>query len=313
MTPHLSYANVVRAADEIRSHVHQTPVFTCNLIDELLGASLFFKCENLQKAGAFKARGAVNAVFNLDAQSLERGVATHSSGNHGAALARAAQIRGVPAYIVVPENARQVKLDAIASYGGEITTCTPTLAAREATLRSVIARTGATEIHPYDNPDIICGQGTAGLELVEQVSRLDAMIVPVGGGGLLAGCGLVAAKTGITIYGAEPQMADDAHRSFHTGERVTQHSPQTMCDGLQTTLGAANFSIIQRTVKDILLCSEAEITEAMRLIWSRMKLVVEPSSAIVLAAAIRNRSLFTGRRVGLILTGGNVDLANLPF
>lgn len=304
------------ARQRIAPYIHRTPVLQSELLNELCQARLFFKCENLQKAGAFKSRGAVNAVFALTAQEAAHGVATHSSGNHGSALARAAQLRGIPAYIVVPSNAKAVKKAAIAAYGGEIIECEPTLVAREAMLESVIARTGATFVPPYDDARIIAGQGTAALELIEDVPDLDCLVVPVGGGGLLAGTVLAAetgGENGIPVYGAEPEGAADAHRSFATGERVTTQVPETIADGLLTTLGALNFEIIKAGVEAILLVSDEEIIEAMALLWTRMKLVVEPSSAVTLAAVMRYGKTFTGARVGIILTGGNVDLSDLPF
>ena len=309
----VSYSDVETAAGRIAGLIHRTPVLTCASLNEMVGAHLWFKCENFQKAGAFKARGAANAVFSMDEAALENGVATHSSGNHGMALARAASIRGVPAYIVVPEEAKQAKKDAIAGYGGEIILCAPTLEARQSTLADVVRRTGAAFVHPYDDDLIIAGQGTAALELCDQVGGLDAIITPVGGGGLLAGAAVVAADEGITIYGAEPRGAGDAHLSFTTGNLVTSHKPDTFCDGLRTTLGKKNFAIIRKLVADILLVTDDETLAAMKLIWSRMKIIVEPSSAVTLAAVFRHADLFSGQRLGLVLTGGNLDLQHLPF
>ena len=299
------------AAERIEGLVHRTPVMTSVQIDELTGAELYFKCENLQKVGAFKARGAVNAVFSL--ATLNQGVATHSSGNHGAALAMAAKLKKTDAYIVVPNDAKQAKQDAIRGYGGEVIPCEPNLEAREAKLAEVLERTGATFIHPYNDPSIIAGQGTAVLELVDQVSNLELIVTPVGGGGLLAGGSIVAARHKIAIFGAEPEGAADAHRSIATGDLVTSHVPDTICDGLLTTLGRLNFDIIRDKISGILLVSDNQVIDAMALIWSRLKMVVEPSSAVTLAAVIRNPDLFAGKKVGLILTGGNVDLASLPF
>ena len=296
----------------IRPHIHRTPVMRSESLDELAGCKMFFKCENLQKAGAFKSRGAVNAVFSIPIQQLEKGVATHSSGNHGAALARAASLRDIPAYIVVPENAKQVKKEAIRAYGAEIIECEATLQARESTLAQVVRDTGARVVHPYDDDLVIAGQGTAALEFLDQLSELDSLITPVGGGGLLAGTAIVAYPT-TAVYGAEPETADDAYRSFQSGERVKTHIPNTICDGLLTTLGERNFEIINEKVSDVLLVSEEEIVNAMFLLWTRLKQVVEPSSAVTLAAILRNRALFSGLRVGLVLTGGNVDPGNLPF
>jgi len=309
----VTYRDVIHAASRIAEGVHCTPVMTSALLDAEAGCELFFKCENLQKAGAFKARGAVNAVFSMSPDDLKLGVATHSSGNHGAALARAASLKGAPAYIVVPENAKQVKKDAIAAYGGQVITCEPTLPAREARLVEVIEQTGATFIPPYDADEIIAGQGTAALELVEQAPNLDCIVVPVGGGGLLAGASLVAEQVNARVYGAEPVGADDAHRSFHSGELVTHQVPDTICDGLLTTVGKNNFDIIRERVADILLVNDHETRAAMKLIWTRLKQVVEPSSAIALAVVLNNPGVFSGKRVGVMLTGGNVDLDHLPF
>lgn len=317
----VTLADIEAAHRRISPYIHHTPVMESERLNELVGARLFFKCEHLQKAGAFKTRGAVNAVFLPGEDEVKRGVATHSSGNHGSALARAAKLRGVPAYIVVPANAKRVKKDTIYGYGAEIIECEATLAAREAMLEDVVARTGAVFVPPYDDDRIIAGQGTAALELLHEVSELDAVIVPVGGGGLLAGTSIVVKKSAakiennrrVNVYGAEPELADDAFRSFRSGERVRNHVPGTMADGLLTTLGERNFAIIRELSDDILLVSEEEIVAAMKLIWTRLKQVVEPSAAVTLAAAMRYPQTFTGKRVGLILTGGNVDLSELPF
>ncbi len=306
----VTYQDVHKAAKRIEGRVHRTPVLTSERLNEIAGSELFFKCENLQKAGAFKARGAVNAVFTLTDEQAAKGVATHSSGNHGAALARAAQLRGVPAYIVVPENAKAVKKAAIESYGGKVIECTATLKAREETLEKVCQETGAYFVHPYDQTEIIAGQGTATLELVDQVEGLDAIVTPVGGGGLLAGSALVAEQHQIDVYGAEPTGADDAYRSFKSGVRVTEHVPDTICDGLLTTVGERNFGVILHKVNDILLASDEEVVGAMELIWSRMKIVVEASSAVGLAVVLNHREVFKKKRVGVVLTGGNVDLGN---
>ena len=294
----------------IRDGIHETAVMQSGSLNEMTGASLFFKCEHLQKTGSFKARGALNAVRRLDAQQASKGVATHSSGNHGAALARAAALQGMVAYIVVPTNAPAVKKANIALYGAQITECESTLAAREAALAEVVERTGASYIPPYDDRRIIAGQGTAALELIDAVAGLDAMVVPVGGGGLLAGS-LIASAGQMQVFGAEPEMADDAYRSFTTGVRVTRHTPKTMADGLQTTLGERNFVIIREHCQGILLVSEAEIGAAMQLVWSRMKQLIEPSSAVTLAAVLRYPEHFQQKRVGLILTGGNVSVTAL--
>ena len=293
----------------IRDGIHETAVMQSASLNQMTGASLFFKCEHLQKTGSFKARGALNAVRRLDAQQASKGVATHSSGNHGAALARAAALQGIVAYIVVPANAPAVKKANIALHGAQIIECESTLAAREAALADVVERTGANYIPPYDDARIIAGQGTAALELIDAVAGLDAMVVPVGGGGLLAGS-LIASAGQMQVFGAEPEMADDAYRSFTTGVRVTRHTPKTMADGLRTTLGEHNFVIIREQCQGILLVSEAEISAAMQLVWSRLKQLIEPSSAVTLAAVLRYPEHFQQKRVGLILTGGNVSVTD---
>ncbi|MFP6807506.1 MAG: pyridoxal-phosphate dependent enzyme [Pseudomonadales bacterium] len=308
----ISLYDIKAAHERIKPHIHMTPVVTSERLDEMTGCELFFKCENLQKAGAFKSRGAVNAVFSLPESKLERGVATHSSGNHGAALARAAALRGMNAYIVIPENAKSVKKDAILGYGAKIIECESTLKAREEMLEKVVLETKAHVVHPYDDDDVIAGQGTAALELMDQVANLDAIMTPVGGGGLLAGCA-IAVHGQLACFAAEPEQADDAYRSLRSGKLVKNHVPNTICDGLQTTLGIRNFEIICGNVSEIFLVSENEIIDAMTLIWTRLKLVVEASSAVTFAAVLRNREIFSGQHVGLILTGGNVDLADLPF
>jgi threonine dehydratase len=309
----VTFADIELAANRIESYVHRTPIVTSQQLNKLVGCELFFKCENFQKAGAFKSRGAVNAVFSLEDDLLAKGVATHSSGNHGAALARAAQLRGSPAYIVVPDNAKHVKRDAIRGYGGELILSEPTLPAREAKLAEVVRNTSATIIHPYNDPRVISGQATAALELTEQVDYLDCVITPVGGGGLLAGSSIVGHRKGLAIYGAEPTGADDAYRSIKQNSLVTHHVPDTICDGLLTTLGDVNYNILQEYCTGILLASDEETIAAMRLLWTRTKMLVEPSSAITLAAVLKHAEIFRGKRVGLILTGGNVDLGDLPF
>ncbi len=310
-----TFHDLEAAAERIAAHVHRTPVVTCAGLDSLAGASLHFKCENLQKVGAFKARGATNAVLALVDEVAGRGVATHSSGNHAAAVARAAAIRGVPAHIVMPVTAPRVKRAAVVGYGGEITECAATLEARETTLAEVVARTGAAFIHPYDDPTVIAGQGTAGLELLAEVPDLDAVIAPVGGGGLLSGTCLAAAGAApdVEVYGAEPAAADDAFRSLRDGRRYPSEDPDTVADGLRTALSDLTFEILRHHVAAILTVSERAIVDAMRLIWERAKLVVEPSAAVTLAAVLENPQRFHGRRVGLILSGGNVDLDRLPF
>lgn len=309
------FEDVEAAMRLISPHVHRTPVLTSGQLDAISGARLFFKCENFQKVGAFKFRGATNAVLNLTEARRAAGVVTHSSGNHAAALAHAAAVRGVKAYIVMPSSAPGVKKNAVAGYGAEITFCEPTLAAREAAAAGVIERTGATMIHPYDNYYIIAGQGTAAMELLEEVPDPDAVLAPVGGGGLLSGSAITirhmapAAK----IYGAEPLLADDAARSLRAGAIQPALPPRTIADGLLTSLCDRTFAVIKENVDDILTVTEEQIIEAMTLMWTRMKIVVEPSSAVPLAAVLANRDKFSGKKVAIIVSGGNADLSKLPF
>jgi threonine dehydratase len=306
---------ILDAAARIAPYLRRTPVYTSSSLDAMSGATLFFKCENLQKAGAFKARGATNAVFSLTDREAEPGVATHSSGNHAAALALAARLRGIKAYVVMPENAPAVKQRAVAGYGAEIARCRPTLAAREEKLREVIARTGAAVVHPYDDERVIAGQGTAALELCDEVPDLDVVIAPVGGGGLLSGTALAVrgVSPGTCVLGAEPEMADDAFRSMQAGRIIPSAYPETVADGLRTSLGELTFPIIQQYVDAIVTVSEADIIAAMRLTWERMKLLIEPSAAVPLAAILSGRAVPAGKRVGIILSGGNVDLDTLPW
>ena len=305
-----SLETIRSAYARIRPHIHRTPVLSSQLINKLAGASLFFKCENLQKVGAFKARGASNAVFSLNETEAAQGVVTHSSGNHAAALAMAAGKRGIPAYIVMPDNAPETKKKAVASYGGKITFCEPTLAAREANAQRIQSETGANMIHPYNDYQVIAGQGTAALELLEEIPDLDIIMAPVGGGGLLSGTAIVSKgiKPQMLVIGTEPDAADDARRSLKTGHIIPSNNPQTICDGLLTSLGDKTFPLIQRYVDDIVTASESSIMNAMRLIWSRMKLIVEPSACPSLAAIMENKLDVRNKRIGIILTGGNVDL-----
>jgi len=281
----------------------------------MVGAKLYFKCENLQKAGAFKSRGACNAIFSLDEIQLRRGVCTHSSGNHAQALARAARLRNARAYIVMPETSPAVKVAGVKSYGGSITFCKPTLAAREETLRHIAEKHGALEIHPYNDLRIICGQATAAMELIEQTDKLDIIMAPVGGGGLLSGTALATKyfSRGTRIIAGEPEMANDAYRSFHNGVFVPSKNPKTIADGLLTSLGSLTFPIIMEYVDDIVCCSEESIVRAMRLIWERMKIVIEPSSAVPLACILEGKVNVKGKRAGIILSGGNVDMDRLPW
>ncbi|MBW6460783.1 MAG: pyridoxal-phosphate dependent enzyme [Bacteroidales bacterium] len=303
------------AAERIRPYVHRTPVLTSEGINHLLNSTLFFKCENLQKAGAFKSRGACNAVFSLPDDLVSSGVATHSSGNHAQALARAARIRGCKAYIVMPETAPRVKVEAVKGYGGEITFCQPTLASREETLRAVVEKTGATEVHPYNDYRIIAGQATAALEFFNQTGNLDIIMTPVGGGGLLSGTALSTRylSPSTQVIAAEPANADDAFRSFNTKQLLPSVNPNTIADGLLTSLGTLTFPIILDYVYQIITASEASIIEAMKLTWERMKIIIEPSSALPLAVIMENRDIFKGKKVGIILSGGNVSLHNLPW
>ena len=307
--------DVKSAANRIAPYIHRTPVLTSLSIDKVCNAELYFKCENFQKTGSFKMRGASNAVFSLDEETAKKGVATHSSGNFAQALSLAARKRGIKAYVVMPENSPQVKKDAVAGYGAEITFCKPTQLAREETLKQVVERTGATFIHPYNNETVIAGQGTAGLELIEQAPRLDALIVPVGGGGLISGNAISfsAMSPDTLVYAAEPAGADDAYRSFRAGEIIPSVNPDTIADGLLTSLGSLTFPIIRELVKDIITVTDERIIAAMRLIWERMKIIVEPSAAVTLGAVLTQPELFTGKRVGLLLSGGNVDLTKLPW
>ncbi|WP_143959439.1 pyridoxal-phosphate dependent enzyme [Litoribacter populi] len=305
-----SLENIRDAHKAIQPFIHRTPVMSSSAINKIAGCHLYFKCENLQKVGAFKARGAANAVRKLTDEQKSKGVATHSSGNHAAALARAAQVAGIPAYIVMPKTAPSIKKAAVASYGGEIIECEPTQQAREEMLEKVVEKTGATFIHPYDFMDVIEGQATAALELIEDVEELDVIITPVGGGGLLAGTLLTAGfmNPSLEVYAGEPQGADDAYRSLQTGTRQPSLNPNTIADGLLTSLGEINFAIIQGRVKEIITVSDEEIKAAMKLILERMKIVIEPSSAVPLAAILKHPRKFQGKKVGLILTGGNVSL-----
>ncbi len=309
------FSDIIAASEVIAGFIHRTPVLTSRQIDNISGAHLLFKCENFQKVGAFKFRGATNAVINLTDEQRRNGVVTHSSGNHAAALAHAAVTRGVKAYIVMPSTAPEIKKKAVAGYGAEITFCEPTLASREAAAAEVIRRTGATLIHPFDNFNIIAGQGTAALEILTDYPSADAIIAPVGGGGLLSGTAIAARHLlpGIKIYGAEPAIADDAARSLHTGILQPALPPKTIADGLLTSLCERTFTIIRQNADDIITVTEDQIIDAMRLVWERMKIIIEPSSAVPLAAVLASKSLFAGKNVAVIISGGNADLSKLPF
>ena len=313
--PGLTWPLIEDARERIAGKVNITPVLTSSTLDGLSGARLFFKCENFQKGGAFKARGATNAVFSLSESVARRGVATHSSGNHAGALARAAALRGIRAYVVMPDNTPQAKRDAVARYGAEVTWCAPTQAARESTVRQVLAATGATLIHPYDDLLVMAGQATAAVELLSAVPDLEVLLCPVSGGGLLSGTA-VAAKTlkpGIRVIGVEPAGADDAARSLHAGRIVPVDHPNTIADGLRATVGERPFAEIRRLVEDITTVTDAAIVRAMRQLWEVMKIVVEPSGAVPYAALLDAPPALRGRRIGIIISGGNLDLDHLPW
>ncbi len=309
------YDDVRKASGRIRPFVIKTPVLTCTSINKIVKAKLFFKCENFQKVGAFKFRGATNAVLLLSDDEAVRGVATHSSGNHGAALALAARNRGIKAYVVMPEKSPRVKKEAVAGYGAEIIFCKPTLAARESTLAEVIKDKGAAFIHPYNNYNVIAGQGTAALELLEEVENLDLVLAPVGGGGLLSGTALAVSglSPNTKVIGCEPKGADDAYRSLKEGKIMPSVSPKTIADGLLTSLGERTFAIISKQVDLIVTVGDDIIIKAMRLIWERMKIIVEPSAAVPLAVILDGKIDIEGKRIGIILSGGNVDFDSLPW
>ncbi len=303
------------ATERISPYAHRTPVQTCRSLDSITGAELFFKCENFQKAGAFKFRGACNAVFSLSEDETSRGVATYSSGNYAAALALAARLREIPAYVVMPWNAPEIKRAAVESYGAEITPYEPTVETRESTLAAVVETTGATFIHPSHDPRVIAGQGTAALELLEQVPELNLVLAPVGGGGLLSGTAVAVSELSPStrVIGAEPSNADDAYRSLQAGYIIPSMDPQTIADGLRSSLGDLTFAIIKERVEQIITVSEEAIVHAMRLVWERMKIIIEPSAAVAVAAVLESDLDVQGKRVGIILSGGNVDLERLPW
>jgi len=318
METHVAAPTIVeirRAAERIQPFAHRTPVLTCASLDDKVGAQVFLKCENLQKVGAFKFRGACNAILSLPESDMAKGVVTHSSGNHAQALALAAKLRGIPAYIVMPHSAPAVKRAAVEGYGGKITFCEPTLEARESMLARVVAKTGATVVHPYNNYQVIAGQGTATLELLEDVPDLDMIIAPVGGGGLLSGTAIAATELApcVRIIGAEPERADDAFRSLAAGKIMPSVNPQTVADGLLASLGDLTFPIIRNRVEQIVTVSEAGIIAAMKFVWERAKIVIEPSAAVAVGALWEHKLDLAGLRAGVILSGGNVDLDRLPW
>ncbi|RJP55732.1 MAG: pyridoxal-phosphate dependent enzyme [Anaerolineaceae bacterium] len=311
----VTLSDIQQAAGRIEPYAHRTPIMTNKSLNEQAEAQVFLKCENLQKVGAFKFRGATNAVFSLSDEEAKRGVCAHSSGNHAQALALAAKLRGIPAYIVMPGNAPQVKKDAVAGYGGQITFCEPTLEARENMLDSIRIDTGASVVHPYNDERVIAGQGTAALELLAEVPDLDVIITPVGGGGLLSGTSIAATETkkGIRVIAGEPEMADDAFRSMQAGAIIPSVNPKTIADGLLTSLGTLTFPIIQKRVEQIVTVSEQGIIDAMKFVWERAKIVIEPSAAVAVGVLWEKKIDLRGLKVGVVLSGGNVDFGKLPW
>ncbi|MEX0969471.1 MAG: beta-hydroxyaspartate dehydratase BhcB [Paracoccaceae bacterium] len=307
--------DMMAAHERIAPHIHRTPVLTSQFINHLVGAELFFKCENLQKAGAFKARGASNAVFGLSDAQAARGVATHSSGNHGTCLSYAAGRRGIPCTVVMPHTAPQAKKDAVRGYGGKVVECEPSTTSREAVFAEVVAKTGAEFVHPYNDARVIAGQATCSRELLEQVENLNGVVAPIGGGGMISGTCLTLSNLApeMQVYAAEPEQADDAYRSFKAGYIIADDAPNTVADGLKVPLKELTWHFVRNHVADIFTVSEDEIIDAMKLIWKRMKIVMEPSSAVPLAAILKHKEQFAGQRLGIIITGGNVDLDLLPW
>lgn len=308
-------SDIEAAHARIQPFIHRTPILTCQSINDMVEANLYFKCENFQKIGAFKARGGINAVLSLPEEQRQNGVVTHSSGNHAQAIALAAKMAGVPAYIIMPKTAPEVKKKAVAGYGAQITFCEPTQQSREENAARIQEETGATFISPYNDYSVITGQATSAKELIEDQPDLDAIIAPVGGGGLLAGTALSAHyyQPGMTVYAGEPDGAKDSYLSIQAGTITKVEKPASIADGLLASMGDKNFEIIKELVKEVFLVTDGEIIEAMRIIWERMKIVIEPSCAVPFAAILKNKEFFKGKKVGVILTGGNVDLAKLPF
>ena len=311
----LTIDDVYQAHARIKPYIHETPILTSRFLNELTGAELFFKCENFQKAGAFKVRGASNAVFGLDDATAERGVATHSSGNHALSLSYAAGRRGIPCHVVMPRTAPEAKKAAVRGYGGIITECEPSTTSREAVFAEVQAETGAEFVHPYNDPRVICGQATCSLEMLNQFDDMDAVVAPIGGGGMISGTCLTLSNLApnIKIYAAEPDQADDAARSFRAGHIIADDAPNTIADGLKVPLKENTWHFVSNFVTDVLTASEQEIIDAMKLTWQRMKIVMEPSCAVPLATILRNPEVFRGKRVGVVITGGNVDMDKLPW
>jgi threonine dehydratase len=311
----VTFDDIQQAAKRIRPYIHRTPVLTNESLNTQVGAQVFLKCENLQKIGAFKFRGATNAVYSLTDEEARQGVCAHSSGNHAQAVALAARMRGIPAYIVIPNNAPLVKKNAVAGYGGQITYCEPTLEARETTLDKIRRDTSATMVHPFNDERVIAGQGTAALELLEEVPDLDVIMTPVGGGGLISGTSIAALGINkeIRVIGGEPEMANDAFRSLQTGSIQISVNPQSIADGLLSSLGTITFPIIQKNVEQIVTVSEAGMIAAMKFVWERAKIIIEPSAAVPLAVLWEKKIDLSGLKIGVILSGGNVDLEKLPW
>ncbi len=311
----LTIEDMLAAHERIRPHIRRTPVMTSDYLNDLTGAQLFFKCENIQEAGAFKVRGASNAVFGLSDEMATKGVCTHSSGNHALSLSYAAGRRGIPCNVVMPRTAPQAKKDAVRRYGGTITECEPSTSSREATFAEVQARTGGEFVHPYNDPRVITGQATCSAELLEQTDGVDAVIAPIGGGGMVSGTCLTVSNLApeTAIYAAEPEQADDAYRSFKAGHIIADDAPKTVADGLLVPLKENTWHFVSNYVTDIFTASEQEIIDAMKLTWKYLRVVMEPSSAVPLATIIKNPDTFRGKRVGVIITGGNVDLDKLPW
>jgi len=310
-----TYEDVLVAHERIKPYIHKTPVLTSTRLNEMTGAELFFKCENLQKAAAFKVRGACNAVFGLSEEKAKMGVATHSSGNHALCLSYAAGRRGIPVTVVMPRTAPQAKKDAVIGYGGKIVECEPSTSSREAVFAEVVGESGADFVHPYNDPRVIAGQATCSKELIDQVPNLDAVIAPIGGGGMISGTCLTISNIApdVKIYAAEPLNADDAARSFKAGHIIADDAPDTVADGLKVPLKDLTWHFVSNNVTDIFTCTEEEIVDAMKLVWKTMKIVIEPSSAVTVACILNNPEVFKGKRVGVIITGGNVDLDKLPW
>ena len=310
-----TYDDMLAAHDRIRPHIRQTPVRTSDYLNDLSGAELFFKCENFQEPGAFKVRGATNAVFGLTEDQARKGVATHSSGNHASCLSYAAMLRGIPCNVVMPRTAPQAKKDTVRRYGGVITECEPSTSSREATFAQVQAATGGDFVHPYNDPRVIAGQGTCSREFIEQTGGLDMVVAPIGGGGMISGTCLTLSTLApeTKVIAAEPEQADDAYRSFKAGHIIADDAPKTIADGLLVPLKDLTWHFVSTHVSEIYTASEDEIVEAMKLTWKHLRVVMEPSSAVPLAVVLKNRDAFRGKRVGIIITGGNVDLDKLPW